>query len=77
MVLPDIDLMEEAEGCYRRGYQHGFQAALDAIEGSTETGTIQRLRRYAGIALQKWRYDLGRQFNRSNGELPKPPPISN
>jgi hypothetical protein len=49
--------MTDAEASYRRGYQQGAFAAMEAAEkirGSA--GGLARLREWAGTTLSKWRY---------------------
>ena len=43
----------DPESCYRRGYQHGAQAALDAVGRTTK----DKLKDWVGVKLAKWRYN--------------------
>ena len=43
---------DDPEASYRRGYQHGAKAALEA----TGRVTIDKLREWAAVKLPNWRY---------------------
>jgi hypothetical protein len=49
-----MDEQEDAEASYRRGYQHGATAALDAVERA-KTGGLQKLKAWAVLSLFEWR----------------------
>jgi len=48
----NISELEDAEASYRRGYQQGAYAALEAIK----TAPIDRVRTWVDRKLFRWRY---------------------
>lgn len=57
-----------SESSYRRGFQQGLQAAIDAIE---EGADITALHRYQGL-LSKWRQRTGKWSSTTYKACPPP-----
>lgn len=60
-----MDEHDDPEASYRRGYQQGAQAMLDAVGRLP----VDRLTQWVGVTLVKWRYH-DRVHDRS---VPPPP----
>ena len=56
----------QTEAGFRRGYQHGFLAALEAIEAGA---SLEEVRSHALHELQRWRWC------RSRGRFDPPPEV--
>ena len=50
--MVDLNEHDDAEASYRRGYQQGANAALEAAGRLT----TEKLRNWVGVTLAKWRY---------------------
>jgi hypothetical protein len=55
--MPSGKEYDDPEAAYRRGYQHGAHAAVEAMASETaHLSLVKKMREWVGVTLHKWRY---------------------
>lgn len=68
-------ITEHPEQAYRRGFQQGAHAVVDALKDKVDPNTLDGLKHYVGITLAEWRYSAKRNRKR-HVSLDQPPKLN-
>jgi len=62
MKFSELKRSPDAEVQFRRGYTHGAQAVISAVEDSLTPAQLSKLRHWASGELQNWRGEGGSEL---------------